>query len=1389
MGWILAYPCGAAEPKETTGCRGEMVLDGVWQFCPSPNEGTVPDNGNWGEIRVPGSWAASGLPGVGKKGAGAPWLNLDLNGLSRAWYRKSVRVPAEWSGRAVILDLERVSTDAVIYLNGTECGAVHWPGGECDITRFVQPGTDAEIRLRVGAFADKGEVEVFMGHDQVSKKKAALATRGLIGSVRLESRPAGGHVSDVFVQTSTRNQKLSLQIGLDAVGQAGPADVTASLYDEKGNLERQFQATIALEAQASQTATVEWGWDNPRLWDLGKPNLYALKLAVKGAGVNDEYAQTFGFREFWIEGRKFLLNGKEIRFRPIQMHGEVNECGNIPEVIDARIDDFRFLGFNLQEFWPFNDDERGVPEFRDVWYDRADRKGWAAIGSALSMAHLVEAWDQPGVKKSWSEAMLRELKKERNHPSILFWITSPNRFGSANDQDPRAIGRGDALGQGKDDGIWNRTAQIGREAISLIHEADPTRPATTHHGASVGDIHTLNFYLNFIPLQEREEWFSDYVKNGDRPFLAVETGTPLDLSYMRGRKGLEASSVTEPFLTEFAAIYLGGAAYGKEAQDYRAAIARKFQGDFRFQSWQGEKALIYSELNQSIQSLFQRNSWRSWRTAGVTGGFIPWIYGNGWSMSSPVKAQRIGQPEGPHLYPAGEALRSANQDALAWICGPPECYTAKDHHFTSGETVVKQAALLNDGRDEQTYNLSWKAELDGKTIAEGKDAGVLPSATTRFVPISFPLPDGKAVADGVIYLKATIGAIVQEDRFSYRCFSKTPPAAPVPGLVVYDPLKKTTALLDASALSFRVWGGLSDTENAPRDGEILVIGRDALAKESAPLLAWLKGFVDKGGRTVIFSQQPDWFRDALGLRVSRHLSRQVYGIPSAPALFPDLDDRDFADWNGSGTLVEARPLYPPGKYPAYGWRWGATGSVSSAAIEKPHRSGWRPLLECEFDLAYSPLMELSLGNGKLWLCTLDLEDRSDPVAMRVTRDLLAYVGGVPAAPRARTVYLGGDDWAQRLNFLGLDFQRDSKLPDKPDVLVLVDGDEAALSRGDLAAYAQRGGRVVVLAKSAEGNHLGARCEKRSFHGSLSIPAWPECSGLSLSDLHWRADRDAILLAGGDGLEVGADGLLARYRAGKGCLLFSQFRFDSFDADSLTYFRFTRWRQTRALCQVLANMGASFSADSLFFAPKKTGLPEMRLEGPWLARMTLKLAAATSLETAYADPGITEDAQALVGETAEEKSMVSLSMPSYFQGNGASWSNANGETVLRRGVTLGEEWQNQDLLLELGKIDDFDITYFNGHEVGRTGAETPNAYSVSRVYRIPAQWVKPGRNVIAVRVFDRFGNGGIKPPSNPEEDAMRLSVAGAKAAEQAGWYYPDYRRDFPYGDEPYRYYRW
>ncbi len=85
---------------------------------------------------------------------------------------------------------------------------------------------------------------------------------------------------------------------------------------------------------------------------------------------------------------------------------------------------------------------------------------------------------------------------------------------------------------------------------------------------------------------------------------------------------------------------------------------------------------------------------------------------------------------------------------------------------------------------------------------------------------------------------------------------------------------------------------------------------------------------------------------------------------------------------------------------------------------------------------------------------------------------------------------------------------------------------------------------------------------------------------------------------------------------------------------------------------------------------------------------------------------------------------------------------DGIVWFRKEVDIPAAWNGKDLELRLGAIDDFDITYVNGKEVGRTGSETPGAWAVARVYKVPAACLKPGKNVIAIRVVDNFLGGMV-----------------------------------------------
>ncbi len=75
------------------------------------------------------------------------------------------------------------------------------------------------------------------------------------------------------------------------------------------------------------------------------------------------------------------------------------------------------------------------------------------------------------------------------------------------------------------------------------------------------------------------------------------------------------------------------------------------------------------------------------------------------------------------------------------------------------------------------------------------------------------------------------------------------------------------------------------------------------------------------------------------------------------------------------------------------------------------------------------------------------------------------------------------------------------------------------------------------------------------------------------------------------------------------------------------------------------------------------------------------------------------------------------------------------------ITIPESWKDQDLTLSLGRINDYDITWFNGKRVGR-GTDVGEL----RLYKIPADIVKKGENRIVVEVLDIGNVGGLYGPA-------------------------------------------
>jgi sialate O-acetylesterase len=80
---------------------------------------------------------------------------------------------------------------------------------------------------------------------------------------------------------------------------------------------------------------------------------------------------------------------------------------------------------------------------------------------------------------------------------------------------------------------------------------------------------------------------------------------------------------------------------------------------------------------------------------------------------------------------------------------------------------------------------------------------------------------------------------------------------------------------------------------------------------------------------------------------------------------------------------------------------------------------------------------------------------------------------------------------------------------------------------------------------------------------------------------------------------------------------------------------------------------------------------------------------------------------------------------------------DGVVWLRKSIVLSSADLTKGATLELAKIDDDDITYVNGVKVGST-----NQWDAMRKYSVPAGILKEGKNIIAIRVTDNGGGGGL-----------------------------------------------
>lgn len=104
---------------------------------------------------------------------------------------------------------------------------------------------------------------------------------------------------------------------------------------------------------------------------------------------------------------------------------------------------------------------------------------------------------------------------------------------------------------------------------------------------------------------------------------------------------------------------------------------------------------------------------------------------------------------------------------------------------------------------------------------------------------------------------------------------------------------------------------------------------------------------------------------------------------------------------------------------------------------------------------------------------------------------------------------------------------------------------------------------------------------------------------------------------------------------------------------------------------------------------------------------------------------------------------------------------DGVAWFRKSLEVTEAGKDKTLIINLAMIDDEDITYFNGVEIGKTVG-----YNKPRSYTVPANLVKAGTNVIAIRVNDTGGGGGL----HGSADDLYAMIGSKKVSLAGEWNY-------------------
>jgi hypothetical protein len=1234
--------------REKTATRERVCLNGLWRWQPAKDEEAPEDR--WGYFKVPAFWP--GNSGYIQEDCQTlyphpAWKDAKVQGITAAWYQREISVPEGWTNRRITLHAEYVNSYAAAYIDGKKAGDLRFPAGDVDLTAACKPGSTHTLTLRVVALPLKGVLLSYNDTNAAKEVKGTVERRGLCGDVYLVSTPSGARVADVKIDTSVRKGEITLSAALEGLA----ADVSYTLSVEIRDQDRAVRKFTSKPFKAGDLGdgriAVTEKWKPEKLWDIHTPqNTFTAHVSLLGPEdklLDAGHPVRFGFREFWIDGRDFYLNGTRLFLSAVPIDsGQIGARTATYEGACETMKRLQRFGINFVYTHNYGCEPGSHVSFADI-LRAADDVGMLVAFSQPHFGHY--DWKAEDADRTNGYARHAEfyVRAAQNHPAVVAYSMSHNATGYDEDMNPDLI---DGIKDPRADSWSQNGARLALRAEAIAHKFDPTRIVYHHSSGNLGSMHTVNFYLNYVPIQELSDWFEHWATKGVKPVFPCEYGVPFtwDWTMYRGwykgqREWGSAKVPWEFCLAEWNAQFLGDRAYRiSEAEKKNLRWeAGQFQAGSLWHRWDYPTTVGSSAFDdrQEVLAQYITDNWRAYRTWGISAN-SPWEYAAFWSPRpgrdhrrqelkvdwdslqkpgfSPDYVQaRQGQMstdlERDDWIPtaAAKALLRNNQPLLAYIAGKRERFTSKDHTFRPGETVEKQLIVLNNSRKTVSCACAWELELP-KPVQGNKEVSVGTGEQER-VPLRFELP--AKLPAGAYKLTATVrfdSGEEQKDTFAIHVLPDPADPATDAKIALLDPKGETAKLLATLNVRFKQVDAKADLSNF----DVLVIGKEALTPDGpGPDIDRVRD----GLKVVVFEQSVKVLEQRFGFRVAEYGLRQVFPRVADHPLLAGLDADHLRDWRGEATLLPPRLQYT--LRPRYGptvqwcgidvtraWRCGCRGNVASVLIEKPACGDFLPIVDGGYSLQYTPLLEYREGKGMVLFCQMDMTGRTEgePAADALTRNLLRYVSTWKPLPRRKALYVGDAAGKDHFEAAGLELSAYTKEELKADRVLIVGpggGKKLADDATVIARWLKEGGHLLLL--GLDGTDVEALLpSKVAMKKGEHIAAYFDAAGmkslfagLGPADVHNRDPRELSLVTGG--AAVLGDGVLAKVDDAN--VIFCQLVPWQFDGKKPMNQKRTFRRCSCLVTRLAANMGAAGSTPLL--ARFRNPVDASKAEKRWL----------------------------------------------------------------------------------------------------------------------------------------------------------------------------------------------